>query len=60
MVGEGSELDVNTDCKGAMAAEQGRNRDFNRILGGWKRGKGVNVKKVKAHPERRREMEQGR
>ena len=38
---------------GAMAAERGKNRDMNRILGGWKRGKGIAVKKVKAHPERR-------
>jgi hypothetical protein len=46
-------IEVGTDCKGAMAAEQGKNRDVNRILGGWKRGEGITVKKIKAHPERR-------
>jgi hypothetical protein len=50
---EGEELDIKTDCMGAMAAERGKNRDMNRILGGWKREKGLKIKKVKAHPERR-------
>ncbi len=48
-------MDVNTDCMGAMAAEKGKNRDVNRILGGWKRGEEVNIRKVKAHQKGERE-----
>ncbi len=46
-------MEINTDCKGAMAAKRGRNKDFRRILGGYKRGVGTVIRKVKAHPERR-------
>ena len=53
LIAEEMEVTISTDCKGAMAAEGGRNQDFNRILGGWERGKGISIKKVKAHPERR-------
>ena len=40
LIGEDKQVEINTDCKGAIAAEGKRNSGFNRILGGWKRGGG--------------------
>ncbi len=53
VIGKDCQVDIHTDCRGAMAAEKKKNKEFGRILGNWKRGDGVNIKKVKAHPERR-------
>ena len=36
-----------------MAAVDGRNKDFKRLLGPWKHGRNIKIKKVKAHPEKR-------
>ena len=53
LIGGEETLEINTDCLGAMAAERGKNKEFRRLLGGYIRGAGVKICKVKAHPERR-------
>jgi hypothetical protein len=47
------EKELYTDCKGAMAAVNKRNRDVNMSLGGWAIPEGIEIRKIKAHPERR-------
>jgi hypothetical protein len=44
---------VNSDCKGAIAAVNKKNRDINRMVANWNPPTNVEINKVKAHPERR-------
>ena len=54
VIAEGmGEIEIGVDCRGAMAAVNGRNKKFKRLIGGWKHGSNIKIKKVKAHPERR-------
>ena len=55
IIGEGEgKIEIGTDCLGAMAATRRRNKGFNRIIPiDWSKDRDINIKKVKAHPERR-------
>ena len=56
--GEG-DIKIGSDCKGAMAAVNKKNKSFNRILPKYKPGKNIEIHKVKAHPERREGIWEG-
>ena len=54
VIAEGmGEIEIGSDCLGAMAAVDGRTKDFKRLLGPWKHGRNIKIKKVKAYPEKR-------
>ena len=50
--GEGK-IKIGSDCKGAMAAVNKKNKNFNRVLQNYKPSDNIEIHKVKAHPERR-------
>ena len=53
IMGKTEEINLHSDCLGAMAAVEGRNKDIGRTIGEWRPQKNLKIKKVKAHPERR-------
>ena len=53
IMGKTDELTLHSDCLGAMAAVEGKNKDVGRVIGNWRPQKNIRIKKVKAHPERR-------
>ena len=53
LMGMEDEISLNSDCLGAMAAVEGRNRDIGRVIGEWRPQGNIKIKKAKAHPERR-------
>ena len=53
LMGMEDEISLNSDCLGAMAAVEGRNRDIGRVIGEWRPQGHIRIKKVKAHPDRK-------
>ena len=49
-------IEIGSDCLGAMAAVRKKNKNFSRILQNYEPGNDINIRKVKAHPERREEI----
>ena len=55
VIGEGKgKIDIGSDCLGAIVAIRRKNKNINRIIPtNWSLDGNINIKKVKAHPERR-------